>query len=232
MADVIDAAEQEREAAQHRHQGRGREPQVRRGRARRLDGGQCGGLRRPAGGAPVQGRPVQPDLPADHAGQEIRPAPQAAGQAAAVGPRRRPRVQGDHRARHHRLPGGQDLWPVHRRRVIGTWFYVMDMVEGRILWDQSLPQYDAGRAPADLSWPRSRPSPTCTTPTTQAIGLEDFGRPGNYMGRQIDRWTKQYKASETAAHPGDGTADRVAAQDPARQDDRPRSSTATTASTT
>jgi aminoglycoside phosphotransferase (APT) family kinase protein len=80
--------------------------------------------------------------------------------------------------------------------VIGTWFYVMDFAQGRILWDQTLPQYE----------PAERHAIHMATVKTLAdlhntdyvkIGLGDFGRPGNYMMRQIDRWTKQYKASET-----------------------------------
>ena len=80
--------------------------------------------------------------------------------------------------------------------VIGTMFYVMDMVEGRILWDQSLPDYSpperhaihmgALKALADLH-----------NTDYRAVGLEGFGREGNYMQRQIARWTKQYRASET-----------------------------------
>jgi len=80
--------------------------------------------------------------------------------------------------------------------VIGTIFYVMDMVEGRILWDQALPSY----APEER-----RPIYMAEVTTLaalhntdyEAIGLEGYGRSGNYMARQIDRWTKQYKASET-----------------------------------
>lgn len=80
--------------------------------------------------------------------------------------------------------------------VIGTWFYVMEMVQGRVLWDQQLPQC----APAER-----RAIHTATIETLarlhsldhRSIGLEDFGRPGNYMARQVARWTKQYRASET-----------------------------------
>src|SRR3546814_9309168 len=82
--------------------------QVRRIRPRTLDDGQCGGFFRTPGSAPVQGRPVQPDLPAHHAGPEVRPAPQAAGQAAALGPCGRPRIQGDHRARLDRLSRSEE----------------------------------------------------------------------------------------------------------------------------
>ncbi len=66
----------------------------------------------------------------------------------------------------------------------------------------------------------------------KAVGLDDFGRPGNYMPRQIDRWTKQYKASETQHHRDHRAADRVAARRPCRTTTRPPSSTPTTGSTT
>jgi aminoglycoside phosphotransferase (APT) family kinase protein len=80
--------------------------------------------------------------------------------------------------------------------VLGTMFYVMSMEEGRVFWDGALPDLDkAGRravytaeieALADLH----RYDP-------EAIGLGDFGRPGNYCARQVERWIKQYRASET-----------------------------------
>ncbi|HEY2177868.1 MAG TPA: phosphotransferase family protein [Caulobacteraceae bacterium] len=80
--------------------------------------------------------------------------------------------------------------------VIGTMFYIMDKVEGRILWDQSLPAY----APAErhaLHMAALKTLADLHNTNYEAIGLGDFGRPGNYMLRQISRWTKQYKASET-----------------------------------
>jgi aminoglycoside phosphotransferase (APT) family kinase protein len=80
--------------------------------------------------------------------------------------------------------------------VIGTMFYVMDMVEGRIIWDQSLPMYaPAERFPIYMAQVKTLADLHNTD--YRAIGLEDYGRTGNYMARQIDRWTKQYKASET-----------------------------------
>jgi aminoglycoside phosphotransferase (APT) family kinase protein len=80
--------------------------------------------------------------------------------------------------------------------VIGTWFYVMDMVEGRIIWDQSLPDYTPEeRYPIYMAQVKTLADLHNTD--YKAIGLEDYGRTGNYMARQIDRWTKQYKASET-----------------------------------
>ena len=80
--------------------------------------------------------------------------------------------------------------------VIGTWFYVMDMVEGRILWDQTLPQYEPAERHA-IFMAKINTLADLHNTDYQAIGLGDYGKPGNYMGRQVDRWTKQYKASET-----------------------------------
>jgi aminoglycoside phosphotransferase (APT) family kinase protein len=84
--------------------------------------------------------------------------------------------------------------------VIGTWFYIMDMVEGRILWDQSLPQCEPAERHA-IFMDKIKTLAELHNTDYEAIGLADFGRPGNYMGRQVERWTKQYKASETALIP-------------------------------
>jgi aminoglycoside phosphotransferase (APT) family kinase protein len=84
--------------------------------------------------------------------------------------------------------------------VIGTWFYVMDMVEGRILWDQSLPQC----APAErhaIFMDKIKTLADLHNTDYEAIGLGDYGRPGNYMARQVDRWSRQYKASQTTHIP-------------------------------
>jgi len=80
--------------------------------------------------------------------------------------------------------------------VVGTMFYIMDKVEGRVLWDQTLPAY----APAErhaLHMAALKTLADLHNTDYAAIGLAEFGRPGNYMLRQISRWTKQYKASET-----------------------------------
>ena len=84
--------------------------------------------------------------------------------------------------------------------VIGTWFYVMDMVEGRILWDQTLPQYEPAERHA-IFMAKINTLADLHNTDHEAIGLSDYGKPGNYMGRQVDRWTKQYKASETVHLP-------------------------------
>jgi aminoglycoside phosphotransferase (APT) family kinase protein len=84
--------------------------------------------------------------------------------------------------------------------VIGTWFYIMDMVEGRILWDQTLPQYEPAERHA-IFMDKIKTLADLHNTDYAKIGLEDYGRPGNYMGRQVERWTKQYKASETQSIP-------------------------------
>jgi aminoglycoside phosphotransferase (APT) family kinase protein len=84
--------------------------------------------------------------------------------------------------------------------VIGTMFYVMDNVEGRILWDGQLPDY----APSDRAAIYDAMNKTLAglhNTDVDAIGMSDFGKPGNYFSRQIDRWTKQYKLSETQTIP-------------------------------
>jgi aminoglycoside phosphotransferase (APT) family kinase protein len=80
--------------------------------------------------------------------------------------------------------------------VIGTVFYIMDFVEGRIFWDPSLP----GMTPAERSEifaEMNRVIATLHSVDYQAVGLGDYGRPGSYLERQVARWTKQYRASET-----------------------------------
>ena len=80
--------------------------------------------------------------------------------------------------------------------VIGRAFYVMDFVEGRVLWDQGLPDLmpDDRRA---IYEEMNRVIAALHQVDYTALGLGDFGKPGNYFARQIGRWSKQYKASET-----------------------------------
>jgi aminoglycoside phosphotransferase (APT) family kinase protein len=80
--------------------------------------------------------------------------------------------------------------------VIGTAFYVMDFVEGRVLWDQSLPGMTReGRA---AIWDElNRIISRLHRIDYRAVGLEGFGKTGNYIERQVARWSKQYRASET-----------------------------------
>jgi len=80
--------------------------------------------------------------------------------------------------------------------VLGAMFYVMEMVEGRILWDGSLPELAPEQRRAVYEHKIATLAKLHNT-DHEAIGLGDYGKPGNYFGRQIDRWSKQYKLSET-----------------------------------
>jgi aminoglycoside phosphotransferase (APT) family kinase protein len=81
--------------------------------------------------------------------------------------------------------------------VIGTAFFVMDFVPGRVLWDPTLPgMQPAVRAAVFDEMNRVIAALHQVDPA--AVGLGDYGKPGNYFARQIDRWTRQYRASETA----------------------------------
>src|SRR3990170_8634898 len=80
--------------------------------------------------------------------------------------------------------------------VIGRAFYVMDCVEGRVLWDQALP--GMSKAERGAIWDElNRVIAALHSIDYREIGLEGFGKPGNYIARQVARWTKQYQASET-----------------------------------
>lgn len=75
--------------------------------------------------------------------------------------------------------------------VIGTWFYVMDMVEGRIVWDATFPDVSRDERPRYFD-AMNETMARLHTLDYQAIGLGDYGRPGNYFERQISRWSRQY----------------------------------------
>ena len=84
--------------------------------------------------------------------------------------------------------------------IIGRAFYVMEFVQGRVLWDQSLP----GMSPAqrgEIYSEMNRVIAALHKVDFAQCGLADYGRPGNYFERQIGRWTKQYKSSITQPIP-------------------------------
>ena len=81
--------------------------------------------------------------------------------------------------------------------VIGTWFYVMDMVEGRIFWDATVPGV-SNEERAALFDAMNATMAQLHGFDPEAIGLGDYGRPGNYFARQVGRWSKQYLDDEAA----------------------------------
>ena len=80
--------------------------------------------------------------------------------------------------------------------VIGTIFYVMEMVEGNIYWEPTIPEVD-NELRAKIYREKNKTLSDLHNTNYKDIDLEDFGKPGNYFSRQISRWTKQYIASET-----------------------------------
>lgn len=80
--------------------------------------------------------------------------------------------------------------------VIGTPFYVMAHVDGRIFWDPAVPDVSRGDRAAIYD-DMNRVLAALHAVDPQAVGLGGFGRPGNYFARQIARWGEQYRASET-----------------------------------
>lgn len=80
--------------------------------------------------------------------------------------------------------------------VIGAAFYVMEMVEGRTFWDGALPdQTPTERTAIYAAIVDTLAALHAIEP--EAVGLGDYGKPGNYFERQVARWSKQYRASQT-----------------------------------
>ena len=80
--------------------------------------------------------------------------------------------------------------------VIGRAFYVMECMQGRVLWDQSLPGMDRSQRGAIYN-EMNRVIAALHKVDFKACGLTNYGKPGNYFERQIGRWSKQYTASIT-----------------------------------
>ncbi len=80
--------------------------------------------------------------------------------------------------------------------VIGSAFYIMGFVEGPIYWDPSLPEMENPDRTA-LYDEMNRVLAAIHSVDITAVGLDNFGKPGNYYKRQISRWTSQYQQSET-----------------------------------
>lgn len=79
--------------------------------------------------------------------------------------------------------------------VIGSMFYIMEFLEGRIYWDASLPEVNKANRTAIYD-EMNRVLAALHSVDLDAAGLRDYGKPGNYFQRQFDRWNSQYRASE------------------------------------
>lgn len=90
--------------------------------------------------------------------------------------------------------------------VIGTWFYVMELVEGRIFWDATVPGVTTDER-ARIFDAMNETLAQLHSIDYEAIGLGDYGRPGNFFERQVGRWSKQYVEDKDAGR--DPTMDRL-----------------------
>ncbi|MER8741772.1 phosphotransferase family protein [Mesorhizobium sp. M1004] len=80
---------------------------------------------------------------------------------------------------------------------IGRMFYVMGFLDGRIFWDPAVPEAAGNDERAALYDAMNATLAALHDVDVEAVGLGDFGKPGNYFERQLARWTSQYRASET-----------------------------------
>jgi aminoglycoside phosphotransferase (APT) family kinase protein len=80
--------------------------------------------------------------------------------------------------------------------IIGTAFFLMEYVQGRVFWDPTVPGVEPAERSA-LYDELNRVVAALHAVDYSAVGLTDYGRPGNYLTRQIGRWTRQYRAAET-----------------------------------
>jgi aminoglycoside phosphotransferase (APT) family kinase protein len=84
--------------------------------------------------------------------------------------------------------------------VLGSMFFVMEFLEGRVFWDPALPELTNADRSA-LYNDMNRILSALSTVDPAKVGLAEFGRPGSYFARQTKRWTDQYRASETVTIP-------------------------------
>ena len=98
------------------------------------------------------------------------------------------------------VPVPQMLCLCEDESVIGRAFYLMDFMQGRVLWDQSLPGMTREQRGAHYD-EMNRVLAALHTVDVAACGLSDYGKPGSYFERQIGRWSRQYQASATVSIP-------------------------------
>lgn len=94
------------------------------------------------------------------------------------------------------VPVPQTFCMCEDENVLGTIFFIMEMVDGRILWDPFLPEMTATQR-GEIYDAMNDALAKLHSVDYHTVGLSDFGKEGNYFERQINRWTKQYLASET-----------------------------------
>ncbi len=94
------------------------------------------------------------------------------------------------------VPVAQVFHLCEDRDVIGSMFYVMEYCAGRIFWDATIPEV-AKEERSKIYDEMNRVLAALHQVNIGEVGLDDFGKPGSYFQRQFDRWSSQYRASET-----------------------------------
>jgi len=94
------------------------------------------------------------------------------------------------------VPVAKPLLLCEDATIIGSIFYIMEYVDGRVMWDPALPDVEFSHRWGIYS-EMSRVMASLHKINIAEVGLSDYGRPGNYYERQINRWIQQYRASET-----------------------------------
>lgn len=84
--------------------------------------------------------------------------------------------------------------------VIGSMFFLMEYIDGRVMWDPALPE-ETPESRGAIYREMNRVLAALHSVDVEAVGLGDYGKPGNYFERQVGRWTKQYRAAETESIP-------------------------------
>jgi aminoglycoside phosphotransferase (APT) family kinase protein len=105
---------------------------------------------------------------------------------------------------HTQVPVARALVLCQDESIIGTWFYVMEAVDGRVFWDSTFSEVEREQRPLYFDAMVSALAALHQVDYV-AAGLGDFGKPGSYFTRQIARWSKQYREDDAAG--------RVAAMD-------------------
>lgn len=95
---------------------------------------------------------------------------------------------------HTEVPVARMLCYCENPAIVGTPFYVMEFMEGRVFWDPALPELETSQRLA-LYADMNRVVAALHRVDYRAVGLAGYGRPANFLERQITRWTKQYQAS-------------------------------------
>jgi aminoglycoside phosphotransferase (APT) family kinase protein len=114
------------------------------------------------------------------------------------------------------VPVAQPLHLCLDESVIGSMFYVMELVPGVVHWDPALPKLADARARADHYEALIQTMAALHGLNPAGIGLADYGQPGNYFSRQLGRWTTQYRASVVTPIPAmDALIDWLGAHVPA-----------------